>query len=82
VNIWREILVVDDSKVFLQMMATVMQPYAGRVHDASGPAEAIAIIDERPGLGLVLTDVVMHGGTGFDVPPCITTARASTCSST
>lgn len=66
-NIWREILVVDDSKVFRQMMATVMQPYAGRVHDASGPAEAIAIIDERPGLGLVLTDVVMHGGTGFDV---------------
>jgi CheY-like chemotaxis protein len=49
------------------MMTTVMQPYAGRVRDASGPAEANAIIDECPGLELVLTDVVMRDGTGFDV---------------
>ena len=67
VQIWKEILVVDDSKVFREMMTTVMEPYAGQVHTASGAAEAKAVIDRAPGLGLVLSDVVMADGSGFDV---------------
>ena len=66
-QIWKEILVADDSKVYREMMKTLMEPYAGQVHVAEGVEEAKSCIDRATSLGLVLSDVVMGDGSGFDL---------------
>ncbi len=62
------ILVVDDDRMILESVCTVLENAGHRVKAAPGPAEAIACyIAAREPFHLVLSDVAMPGMTGFDM---------------
>jgi CheY-like chemotaxis protein len=61
------VLVVDDSPLCLQLVATLLEPYSSKVTTASSGQEAIAHIDEGGALDLIVCDVVMDDGNGFSV---------------
>jgi adenylate cyclase len=60
------VLAVDDQPQNLRLLAAVLEPRGYRVRTASSGEEALAAL-ERPGVDLVLLDIVMPGLDGFEV---------------
>ena len=63
----KSVLLVDDSRVFREMMRMVFAVHADRILTASGCLDAIERIESNPELELVVTDVVLPDGDGFEV---------------
>lgn len=61
------VLIVDDSRVSRAMMATMMAPYCDGSVTAGSGHEAIEILSNRNDIDLVLSDVVMKNGDGFEL---------------
>ena len=62
------VLIVDDSKVLLEFARTILSPHAERVVTADSLESARQLLegsDDR--LSLVLCDVVLPGGSGFEL---------------
>ncbi len=60
------VLIVDDSDICREVLAIVMAPYCDRTLHAESGHEAIELV-ERGDIDLVLCDVVMKNGDGFDL---------------
>lgn len=65
--IWDEVLIVDDSTVYRQLMETLLAPYAGSVLTAESASQAIERIDAHPDIELILCDYVMADDDGLAV---------------
>lgn len=65
------ILLVEDEPQVLDFMTDLLRDLGYKVLTAANGPEAIAILEGRPVLDLVITDIVMPGGlTGEDVAAC------------
>jgi CheY-like chemotaxis protein len=64
---FKQVLLVDDSPVYRELMATLLRPYCGELRTAVCAASAIETIESLPDLDLVICDVVMKGDDGFAV---------------
>jgi len=62
-----KILLVDDSRVYRELMATLLRPHCTELLVADSAASAIERIEAEPGLDLIVCDVVMKGEDGFAV---------------
>jgi CheY-like chemotaxis protein len=62
-----KILLVDDSRVYRELMSTLLRPHCRQLLLADSAASAIECIDAEPTLDLVVCDVVMKGDDGFVV---------------
>ena len=62
----RQVLIVDDSRAHLRMMARVLGRWGVVVREAMSGAEALSILEEG-GIDLVLSDWVMLGMTGLEL---------------
>ncbi len=63
----KKLLIVDDSAFFLQMMEALLRPYCDSLIRAASREEAVAALDRHPDTELVLLDMVLGDGEGFDV---------------
>jgi len=61
------ILVVDDDKLVRNFLVRTLKEEGYRVLDADGMASALERVARADGISLVVTDVVMPGGTGVDL---------------
>jgi len=61
----RQVLLIDDCRVFLDVFVRLMSPRCKSVHVAHGYREGIAKLDEIGDLDLLLTDIVLPDGDGF-----------------
>jgi CheY-like chemotaxis protein len=61
------ILVVDDSKVMRELLHVFLAPHSHRILTAACCEEALAALRADPTIELVLCDVVLPDGDGFDV---------------
>jgi CheY-like chemotaxis protein len=61
------VLIVDDSRVYREMIATVMAPHCDATLTTSSGNEAIELIRSGRAIDLVLCDVMMSEGDGFDL---------------
>jgi len=62
-----KLLIVDDSKLYRKFLTVLLRPYASSVTTAASVSEAIAAIDSEPGLDVVVCDVVLGDGDGFEI---------------
>lgn len=60
------VLLVDDDKAILELMRDFLEDEGFRVEEASGPAEALALLSRLP-VDCVLLDIMMPGQSGFDL---------------
>jgi len=60
------ILLVDDNKIVRDMLVDLVESLGYRADAAASGAEALALFD-RDRYGIVLTDLVMPGMSGWDV---------------
>ena len=60
-------LLVDDEDEVREALAEMLASHGHTVLTATGADEALERLDAEPDLDLVLTDLVMPGGTGWDV---------------
>jgi len=65
--LWGKVLIVDDSKVYRQLMQMLLTPYCDTVLTAHSGREGIEQLERHAGIELVLCDYVMEGGDGFEV---------------
>jgi len=63
----KKILVVDDSRLFRELLTTLLRPYCDMLVTAASCEEALEQLDAHPDLDLVLLDMVLGDGEGFDV---------------
>ena len=61
------VLIVDDSAVLREMLKLVFKVHCEEVLIASGVREAIETLDQNPEISLVISDVIMPDGSGFDL---------------
>ncbi len=61
------VLVVDDSAMVREMLATVLAPHCAEVVTAEDVAEAKTQLTERGDVHIVLSDIVLPDGDGFEV---------------
>lgn len=61
------VLVVDDSRVVRELALQLMAPHFSRIHVAESCAEAKRVLGDHRDLELVLCDVCLPDGSGFDV---------------
>lgn len=61
------VLVVDDSKIMRELLNVFLEPHSHRILTAACCEEALAALRADPTIGLVLCDVVLPDGDGFDV---------------
>jgi CheY-like chemotaxis protein len=61
------VLVVEDSQVLREVMKAVLTPHAKVVETAASVAEALEVLRDTPDFSLLLSDVQLPDGTGFDV---------------
>ena len=61
------ILIVDDSKVLLALVRTILAPHAKRVVTVDSLEGARIAIEQLEDLSLLLCDVILPGGSGFDL---------------
>lgn len=62
-----KVLVVDDSAVFRDMLERVLLPHCAEVLTARGCEEGRQQLDQNPDVSLVLSDVHMKDGNGFEL---------------
>jgi uncharacterized protein (TIGR02266 family) len=63
----KRLLVVDDSRTMTEVLKTVLTPLHRKVLTAPDVAGARACLSATPGVDLVVCDVVLPDGSGFDV---------------
>lgn len=61
------VLIVDDSAVLREMLKLVFKLHCEEVLIASGVREAIETLDRNAEISLVISDVIMPDGSGFDL---------------
>ncbi|MDE2007922.1 MAG: response regulator [Rhodospirillales bacterium] len=61
------ILVVDDDPEVREIVAEILEDYGHRVLPADGGAEALRILEDRPEIELVITDVRMPDISGLEL---------------
>jgi DNA-binding response OmpR family regulator len=61
------VMVVDDELMVRQFVMSVLSSSGYHVSDAESPAQALRLMDANPDLDLLVTDVVMPGGNGWDL---------------
>ncbi len=61
------VMVVDDEPMVRHFVMSVLVSSGYQVVDAESPAQALCVLDANPDLDLVVTDVVMPGGSGWDL---------------
>ncbi len=61
------VMIVDDEPLVRQFVMSVLASSGYRVFDAESPAQALRVLDANPDLDLLVTDVVMPGGNGWDL---------------
>lgn len=64
---WTKMLVVDDSKVYLGVVTTLLGPYCATVLTARSVEEAKRSVEANPDLDAVLCDVGLGADSGFDL---------------
>lgn len=62
-----DILVVDDSKVALASVVSLLKPLLFNIHTANSGKEALALIKENPKISLIVTDHEMPEMTGLEL---------------
>jgi CheY-like chemotaxis protein len=62
---WDRVLVVDDSKVYREVMTTLLRSHCRSAVAVSSVAEAIERLEAEGGFDLVICDVMMEGEDGF-----------------
>jgi two-component system cell cycle response regulator len=60
------ILLVDDTEANLEFKVSLLEPAGYAVRSAAGGTQALALAREQP-VDLIVSDVVMAGGGGFDL---------------
>ena len=61
------VLVVDDEDMVRQFVSSVLSSSGYEVSDAGSSDQAIQILDEGRDFDLLVTDVLMPGGNGWDL---------------
>jgi CheY-like chemotaxis protein len=61
------VLIADDSDVYIEVMATVMAPYCDALLTAASGDEAVELIGSGRKIDLILCDLVMKNGDGYRV---------------
>lgn len=72
------VLVVEDDRMVRLMMKRSLEEAGYRVLDAASAEEALHLIQDKPEISLVLTDVVMPGGGGRELADRIIELRPGT----
>lgn len=62
-----KVLIVEGSSVVRQLLEVLLSPHCAAVLSTDASGEAKRLIAEQDGLSLVLCNVLMPDGTGFDV---------------
>jgi YesN/AraC family two-component response regulator len=62
----KEILVIDDEQMILDMLDQILSSAGYEVHTARGGKEALELFAQRP-IKLVLTDIKMPGIDGYHI---------------
>jgi CheY-like chemotaxis protein len=65
------VLVVDDDRGVLRLTARMLRLEGYTVLEAASGVEALRVLDNKPDIRLVLTDVVMPGMHGLDLAATI-----------
>jgi DNA-binding response OmpR family regulator len=73
----KTILAVEDSRLVLNMLSTVLRAKGFEVLEAHNGCEALSILDDRQ-VDLVITDLIMPGMDGFELTREIRRRRAET----
>lgn len=63
----RAALVVDDEPLVLMMCAEMLRDMGFEVLEAMAGAAALQVLQERPDIGLLLTDIRMPGMNGYEL---------------
>ncbi len=63
----RTFLVVEDSKLLRTILETVLKLHCERLVTAESCTQALAILEENPDIELVLSDLYLGDGTGFQI---------------
>ncbi len=63
----RTVLIVDDVKMMQEILRTVMKPHCERVLCAANCAEALELLEAEADIELVITDLIMPDGDGYQV---------------
>jgi len=61
------VMVVDDEPMVRQFVSSVLTTSGYSVSDADSPDRALSLMDANPDIDLLVTDVVMPGGNGWDL---------------
>ncbi len=63
----RTFLVVEDSKLLRTILETVLKLHCERLVTAESCTQALAILEKNPDIELVLSDLYLGDGTGFQL---------------
>ena len=61
------VIVVDDEPMIRQFVSSVLSTSGYQVSDAGTSDQALQIMDKTPDVDLLVTDIVMPGGTGWEL---------------
>jgi CheY-like chemotaxis protein len=61
------ILVVDDSRFMLEVLGRVLGPHCSKVFSASSYRAALQELEQNPGIGTIICDVILPDGNGFQL---------------
>ena len=71
----RTLLLVDDEPRILKILSKALSRHGYQTHDAASLAEAIEVAESDQALDLVITDVQLSDGTGFNLARELETIR-------
>lgn len=71
----RAILVVDDESVIRRLLVQVLGALGYRIESVASGALAIRILEDDPGIEMVVTDICMPGLSGQDVAEWVVRKR-------
>ncbi len=61
------ILVVDDSRLMLEVLGRVLGPHCSKMFFASSYRDALQELEQHPGIGTVICDVILPDGNGLQL---------------
>ena len=61
------ILVVDDSRLMLEVLGRVLGPHCSKMFFAGSYRDALQELEQNPGIGTVICDVILPDGNGFQL---------------
>ena len=63
----RTVLIVDDVSLMQEIVRNMMKPYCRHIVCAATCGEALAILEQEPDVELVISDLYMPDGDGFEI---------------